>query len=264
MIFTLVSQFRNVLVLQIKELDYERQPAAAVGDEMRAIVDRSPVPWILVDLMNIDFMTSAFIGQLILLKKRCDNNRLTLKLCSVTPSQREVLKLVRFDELVEIFENRQDAIESFESADQDALRIDLIDGTAADFIADASAGKPEAQYMLGLCLESGQGIEQDIQKATDWIARAASAGYAPAQYKLGIAHAFGVGLNQNFNEAKTWFQRAAEQDLADAQYMMGLSLQHGIGSQPDERQALKWYQMAAQQGHVQAKKALQAFELPSS
>jgi anti-anti-sigma factor len=261
--FVSVSQCQNVLVLQIKNFDFERQPAAIVGDELRTIVERSPVPWILLDLVNVGFMTSAFIGQLILLKKRCDNKRLTLKLCGLLPQHRDVLKLVRFDDLVDIHDDKQDAIDSFQREPHDAARRDLIDGSAEDYLNDAKNGQPNAQYMLGLCLEAGQGVEQNIEKATEWIAKAAAGGHAQAQYKLGIAHAFGVGLPQKFEDAIRWFELAAEQGIAEAQYMMGISLQHGIGIDPDEAMALQWYQRAAEQGHPQAKIALQSVALPS-
>ncbi len=247
-----VSQQNGVLVLQLVEIDLDRQPVTPLGEELRSIVDRSPVSNILVDLVNVSFMPSAFIGQLILLKKRCDNNRLNLKLCNITPRNYEVLKLVRFDDLVQIVIDKQEALASFQSGIPDSARGDLVDGSVEYFIAKANAGEANAQYLLGLCLETGQGIEQSIAKSLEWMAKAAKQGHSLAQYKLGMSHAFGVGLPQNFSEALIWYQRAAEQGLSDAQYMMGMSLQHGLGGPQNLEQSIRWYQRAADHGRIEA------------
>lgn len=251
-----ISQQNNVLVLQLNEIDLDRTPVSPIGEHLRAVVDRSPVPNILLDLVNVSFMTSAFIGQLILLKKRCDSNRLLLKLCTITPRNREVLKLVRFDDLVEIIDDKQQALASFADVGQGSARSNLIDGSATDFESQANAGDPSAQFMYALCFETGQGVKQDIAKSLEWITKAAKQGHAQAQYKLGVAHAFGVGVPQDFSQALPWYQSAARQGLADAQYMLGMSFQHGLGGPQNLEKAIHWYQQAANQGHIQSSKAI--------
>jgi len=48
----------------------------------------------------------------------------------------------------------------------------------------AEAGYAEAQYQLGLCLETGQGVEKDKDEALRWYRLAAEQGNAAAQAKL--------------------------------------------------------------------------------
>ena len=44
----------------------------------------------------------------------------------------------------------------------------------------AKMGKPYAMYQLGICYQLGSECQQDMNKASAWIADAAEAGYAPA------------------------------------------------------------------------------------
>lgn len=47
-------------------------------------------------------------------------------------------------------------------------------------IKAAKMGKPYAMYQLGICFETGNMTEKNMNKAAQWISSAAEWGYAPA------------------------------------------------------------------------------------
>ena len=55
----------------------------------------------------------------------------------------------------------------------------------------------EAQHMLGLCHEFGNGVEQSYTEAVKWYTLAAEQGDAPAQRCLGICYEHGTGIGES-------------------------------------------------------------------
>ena len=57
---------------------------------------------------------------------------------------------------------------------------------------------------------SGDGLEQDKQKAVYWFTKAAEQGDAEAQYNLAVMYDKGNGIEQNRSLAKKYYQQACE------------------------------------------------------
>ena len=51
----------------------------------------------------------------------------------------------------------------------------------------------EAQYILGMCYESGYGVEENPCRAADLYAKSADSGHPDATYSLAIFHRDGFG-----------------------------------------------------------------------
>jgi TPR repeat protein len=79
---------------------------------------------------------------------------------------------------------------------------------AREFKALAKAGDREAQYLLGLLYEEGQGVEKDEQEAAFWLARSADQGFADAYFALGQMFANRKGEHQDRMAAHHWFSLA--------------------------------------------------------
>ncbi len=106
----------------------------------------------------------------------------------------------------------------------------------------------EAQYMLGVMYDGGDGVPQDAAEAVRWYLRAAEQGDADAQYNLGVSYANGEGISQDDVEAAYWYRQAAEQGDADAQVMLGVL----YAEAQSDKLAVYWYCQAAEQGHMWA------------
>jgi TPR repeat protein len=76
--------------------------------------------------------------------------------------------------------------------------------------ADAKKGNAEEQYQLGLCYETGDGVEKNMTEAAAWFRKAAEQGLAEAQYSLGYCYENGEGVAKDVKQAKYWKDKAAK------------------------------------------------------
>ncbi|CAK1815818.1 Sel1 repeat-containing protein [Vibrio crassostreae] len=81
---------------------------------------------------------------------------------------------------------------------------------------EAYEGHSEAQLALAYRYLSGDGVEQNDEKAAEWFETAASAGSPEAQTQLGLMYFSGSGVQVSQAEAVTWIGLAAAQDYDPA------------------------------------------------
>lgn len=112
----------------------------------------------------------------------------------------------------------------------------------------AEQGDANAQYNIGQCCFSGDGVAKDMKEAVKWWRKAAEQGLAYAQCNLGFCYDTGHGVEKDAKESVKWYRKAAEQGLADAQGNLGWHYFTGNGVGKDEVEAVKWYRKAAEQG----------------
>jgi TPR repeat protein len=145
-------------------------------------------------------------------------------------------------------------------------KIKIDDNTPLDVIQEQAAnGNAEAQFLLGVYYEIGEGVSQDMLKAVKWYQKAvkenqkaAEQGDAEAQNRLGVCYLNGKGVAQDKRKAFEWFQKAAKQGNAEAQYNLGVCYENGDGVAEDMQKAIEWFQKAAEQGDADAQHELGA------
>ncbi len=74
-----------------------------------------------------------------------------------------------------------------------------------DWLKEAEAGDPEAQYYAGFNYATGRYVSLDLQEAVKWYKRAAYQGHIEAQHNLGYRYATGKGVPKNDVESYAWF-----------------------------------------------------------
>ena len=74
---------------------------------------------------------------------------------------------------------------------------------------------------IGLCYETGKGVDKDLTKCYEWYKRSAEAGYAGgnclgkkimcqvAYYNIGLCYHFERGVVKDMNVAYEWYMKAA-------------------------------------------------------
>ena len=67
----------------------------------------------LVNFQGVQFMSSAMIGKLVLLNKKCKTDGVTLKMCNIQPNVMEVFKITKLNKVFEIFDTEDKAVKSF-------------------------------------------------------------------------------------------------------------------------------------------------------
>jgi len=77
-----------------------------------------------------------------------------------------------------------------------------------------------------------------------------------AQGMLGVCYQYGNGVAKDEIEAVKWYRKAAEQGNDSAQLFLGECYELGIGVQTNDVEAFKWYSLAAAQGDKSSKKYL--------
>ena len=119
---------------------------------------------------------------------------------------------------------------------------------------EAERGVADAQVALGVMYLTAQGVERDVEKALDWLLKAADQSDTDALYNLGVAFDTGFfGMRSpDAMEALKWFRRAARQGHDGAQYNLGVAFAEGKGVTPDRTRAVKWWLQAAEAGNARA------------
>jgi hypothetical protein len=99
-------------------------------------------------------------------------------------------------------------------------------------------------YFLHAC-EAQKHMKSDPEEAVKWFLRAAKNGHAGAQYFMGRCLQSGNGIEKNAPEAVKWFLKSAEQGNSDAQGMLGFAYVLGDGTPKDEVEAYAYFNLAA-------------------
>ena len=106
-----------------------------------------------------------------------------------------------------------------------AARADFNDGVVAylmgDYetayntmisIAKTNETDPLPQYYLGVMYMKGQGVEQDYEKASEWLRKAAENRLPQAQYKLANLYTMGKGVPRDYEFAYIWYRVGASHE----------------------------------------------------
>jgi anti-anti-sigma factor len=263
---TLSETRDGVLIVRFVDPELSDEPRIReIGGELVGLAKRPGVKQMLLNFDGVAFMSSAMLGQLAILSRRCIAHHVGLKMCQVADTIREVLRIVRLDTLAEILDDEKEALKVFRrerrhkgAGSGSDLDSDL---DLADAYREAAAhGDAQAQFQLARCYETGHGVEQDFAAARQWYEKSARQGSANGQFALATCYAYGIQVDQNYDAAIKWYRKAAEQGHADAEYAMGMNYAYGVGVKADLAQAEKWYHKAAAQGHAKAREALQQLQ----
>lgn len=124
------------------------------------------------------------------------------------------------------------------------------DQEAADFnavVADAEAGYPISQFLVGTAYEMGDsdyGFSKSYEKAAEWYRKAAEQGLADGQFYLGFAYMHGQGVEQDYSKSFEWFNKAAMQNHKRAFSSLGFLYENALGTKQSNVQAFLSYALA--------------------
>jgi TPR repeat protein len=117
----------------------------------------------------------------------------------------------------------------------------------------AVQGHPPAMIQVGLMYSNGDGIAQDMERASYWLRPANVKGDPLGKYLLAECFLYGKGVAENQALAVTLLEQAVEMERpARAMDLLGTCYHKGLGVEPDSREAARWYQSACDLGFDQA------------
>ncbi|MEJ2507984.1 MAG: tetratricopeptide repeat protein [Gammaproteobacteria bacterium] len=117
----------------------------------------------------------------------------------------------------------------------------------------AQRGDKQAQLEIGRMYEKGRGVDQNMQKAVQWLARSAAQGQPTAKAELGIIYYEGNGVQPDYDKAFVLLSAAAAANVPSAQFYLGRIYEEGKGTRQNLNVALKWYRQAATNGYYPAR-----------
>ncbi len=120
----------------------------------------------------------------------------------------------------------------------------------------AESGNSDAQKMMGILYDYGQGVDTDPQKALEWYIRSAEQGDPAVQYQVGAKYFKGGDIDQNYAEAVRWWQLAADGGQTEAQFNLGLMYFRGVAVEQDDAKAADLFRQAANREHAHAQYSL--------
>jgi len=91
----------------------EESKVQEIHGELDDVLEDASGGKLLLNLENVTFMSSAMMGKIILLSKKCRANDVTFKLCNITDNVMEVFKYMHLNKVLDIQKDEEKAIESF-------------------------------------------------------------------------------------------------------------------------------------------------------
>ena len=95
-----------------------------VGRELFALSDEGRVERLILDLSNVDFMSSAMFNKLFLLQKKAKAAGMTLVLCSINSAVYQVFEITMANRLLQISADREAAIQRVQGLREKGLRFE--------------------------------------------------------------------------------------------------------------------------------------------
>lgn len=127
---------------------------------------------------------------------------------------------------------------------------------AWDFLCEASDGTPnemKAEYELAKIYEEAS----DIKNAIEYYTKSADKGLSLAQCRLGQLYLQGIGIEPDYHKAFELFSKAATRN-SDALYELGQLYLTGKGVEKNTNTALELFLDALEKGNEKAKTALKS------
>jgi len=116
----------------------------------------------------------------------------------------------------------------------------------------AAKGDPDAEFLLGMLYDAGNGVAQDQAIAASWYRKAAEQKHLLAQLFLGVLFYAGQGVEQDYRQAARWLQAPADSGNAQAQFYLGSMYAAGTGVEKDDAEAIRWLAKSAAQRNTSA------------
>jgi anti-anti-sigma factor len=81
-----------------------------VASEVVGIIGGMPEASLVLNLKNVQFMASAMIGKLVLLRNKCNERQIGFSICDLGPNVAEAIGLVRLEKIIDVFCSEGEAL----------------------------------------------------------------------------------------------------------------------------------------------------------
>jgi anti-anti-sigma factor len=110
----LIQSFRDVTVVNFNDASIlDTVQVQQIGEELYGLVDARAIRKLILDFSNVKFLSSSALGVLITLRKKSDEIKGKVLLCSMKPDLRKIFKITNLEKLFDFYENEEKALGYF-------------------------------------------------------------------------------------------------------------------------------------------------------
>jgi anti-anti-sigma factor len=77
------------------------------------VIEKTDQSNVIIDFQCVQFMSSAALGMLVRIHKKCKQFDIVLKLCNIAPEIRKVFEITRLDKVLDIYDDPKEALAAF-------------------------------------------------------------------------------------------------------------------------------------------------------
>ncbi|MCA9204148.1 MAG: STAS domain-containing protein [Pirellulaceae bacterium] len=108
------EEMEGVLVVSFTDAKLlEETKIQQVGAELLEMVTRATDDRLLLNFSGVSFMSSAMIGKLVLLNKKCKTDGVDLKMCNISSNVMDVFKITKLNKVFDIHPNEEKAVKAY-------------------------------------------------------------------------------------------------------------------------------------------------------
>ena len=103
----LVAYFQDVRIIDESRI-------SNLGQELTELVNDTDNKKVILNFQNVSFMSSAMIGKLVLVGKKCKTADVGLRLCNINDNVEEVFSLMKLGKVFKIDKDEETSIAKFD------------------------------------------------------------------------------------------------------------------------------------------------------
>ena len=84
-----------------------------LNEELTGVAQRNAGGKLLLNFSDVHFMSSAVLGKLVSLNRKCKADQTTLKMCNIAPDIMKVFEITRLNKVIDIHETEEKALSAF-------------------------------------------------------------------------------------------------------------------------------------------------------
>ena len=106
-----IEKINGIVVITVQYEALDAKSAKELRQELQAATEGNAE--VLLDLSHVEFVDSAGLGAIVATLKNFRSNGSDMKICQIQKSVRTLFELVRMHKLVDIFNTRDEALQSY-------------------------------------------------------------------------------------------------------------------------------------------------------
>ena len=84
-----------------------------IGKDLIDVTANALEKKLVLNFRGVNFMSSAMIGKLVLLNKKCKEEEVALKICDISPEIYQVFKIMKLNKIFDVQKDEEKAVKSF-------------------------------------------------------------------------------------------------------------------------------------------------------